>query len=49
VREQRDDGTLILKPETAVERAHREHGLEPASLADFEAEYGAVKPSDGEG
>jgi hypothetical protein len=49
VREQRDDGTLILKPETAVERARREHGLEPASLAEFEAEYGAVQPPDGEG
>jgi hypothetical protein len=49
VREQRDDGTLILKPETAVERARGEHGLEPASLAEFEAEYGAVRPPDGEG
>jgi hypothetical protein len=49
VREQRDDGTLILKPETAVERARREHGLEPSSLAEFEAEYGAVQPPDGEG
>jgi hypothetical protein len=47
--ETRSDGRLLISPDTSAQ-AIREHlGYEPATLAEFEAEYGAVKPPDGEG
>jgi hypothetical protein len=47
--EEREDGLLILAPDTSMAAVRRRHGLEPATLAEFEAEYGAVPPPDGEG
>jgi hypothetical protein len=49
VEETRSDGRLVISPDTSAQ-AIREHlGYEPATLAEFEAEFGAVKPPDGEG
>ena len=47
--EERKDGALILAPDTSMGAIRRRHGLEPATLAEFEAEYGPVQPPDGEG
>lgn len=49
VDEQRPDGSVVLRRETEMEETMRRHGLEPATLEEFEAEYGAVRPPDGEG
>jgi hypothetical protein len=53
IEEQRDDGRIVLRPETAVERMHREHGSRPATDAEFEAfmaEHGPyMLPPDDEG
>ena len=45
--EERDDGFLV--PDTSMAAIRRRHGLTPATLAEFEAEYGPVQHSDGEG
>lgn len=47
--EQRKDGSLVLAPDTSMVAIRRRHGLEPATLAEFQAEYGPVQPPDGEG
>jgi hypothetical protein len=47
--DERGDGLLILAPDTSMAAIRRRHGLEPATLAEFEAEYGPVQPPDGEG
>jgi hypothetical protein len=47
--EKRDDGSLIVAPDTSVGATLTHHGLEPATLEDFEAEFGPVQPADGEG
>jgi len=47
--EEREDGALLLAPDLSVAAILRRQGLEPATLDEFEAEYGAVGPSDGEG
>ena len=47
--EERPDGALVLVPDTSIEAIRRRHGLVPATLAEFEAEYGPVQPPDGEG
>lgn len=43
------DGTLVLRPDTSAEAIRRRLGSVPASLEEFEAEYGRVLPTDGEG
>jgi hypothetical protein len=43
------DGELTLAPDTSIDAIRKRHGLEPATLAEFEAEQGTVLPSDGEG
>jgi hypothetical protein len=48
VTEERPDGSLTLVP-TAFEAIRTRLGTEPGTLAEFEAEYGPVQPSDGEG
>ena len=48
VREQQADGTLVLQPDSAQAMLDR-HGLEPATLEQFEAEHGTVGPPDDEG
>jgi hypothetical protein len=47
--EKRDDGTLVVAPDTSMEAIRRRHGATPATLEEFEAEFGAVQPPDGEG
>jgi hypothetical protein len=49
VLEERDDGSLVLGPDTSAEAIRRRHGLTPATLEEFVAEYGPILPSDGEG
>jgi len=49
VTEERPDGSLTLVPDTSFEAIRKRLGTEPATLAEFEAEYGPVQPSDGEG
>ena len=49
VLEERDDGSLLLGPDTSVEAMRRRHDLTPATLEEFVAEYGPILPSDGEG
>jgi hypothetical protein len=43
------DGTIVLVPEHSAAESRRRHGLRPATLAEFEAQYGKVAPPDGEG
>lgn len=43
------DGSLTLVPDTSFEAARKRLGTRPGTLADFEAEYGPVNPTDGEG
>ena len=47
--EQGEDGELTLAPDTSIAAIRKRHGLEPATLAEFEAEHGPVLPPDGEG
>lgn len=47
--EEREDGSLVLAPDTSMAAIRRRHGLVPATLAEFEADYGPVQPPDGEG
>jgi hypothetical protein len=42
-------GELTLVPDTGMTAIRKRNGLEPATLAEFEAEYGPVLPPDGEG
>jgi hypothetical protein len=46
---ERDDGSLVLRPDTSIEAVRRRHNATPATLEEFEAEYGPVQPPDGEG
>ncbi len=48
VEEARDDGRLVVAPDTSAQAIMDRLGHEPATLDEFEAAYGAVKPSDGE-
>ena len=47
--EKRDDGSLVLQPDTSMEAIRRRHKATSATLEEFEAEYGPVQPPDGEG
>ncbi|MBV8948288.1 MAG: hypothetical protein JOZ95_22880 [Solirubrobacterales bacterium] len=47
--EERDDGSLVVAPDTSMEAIRRRHNATPATLEEFEAEYGPVQPPDGEG
>ena len=49
VEEARADGRLLVAPDTSAKAIMERLGHEPATLAEFEAAYGAVKPPDGEG
>lgn len=48
VEETRSDGRLVISPDTSARAILERLGHEPAKLADFEAEYGPVQPSNGE-
>lgn len=47
--DERDDGSIVLAPDTSMEAIRRRHNAAPATLEEFEAEYGPVQPPDGEG
>jgi hypothetical protein len=47
--EERPDGELTLAPDTGIAAIRKRHDLEPATLAEFEAQHGPVRPPDGEG
>lgn len=47
--EKREDGSIVVKPDTSMEAVRRRHGLRPATVEEFEAEYGPLQPPDGEG
>jgi hypothetical protein len=49
VLEERDDGSLVVAPDTSAEAIRRRRGMTPATLEEFEAEYGPIQPPDGEG
>ncbi len=49
VEETRSDGRLVISPDTSAQAIMERLGHEPATLAEFEAEYGPVQPPDGEG
>jgi hypothetical protein len=46
---ERPDGELTLVPDTSAQAILDRLGHTQATLAEFEAEYGAVLPPDGEG
>lgn len=47
--EKRDDGSLVVAPDTSAEAILRRHNMTPATLEEFEAEYGPIQRPDGEG
>lgn len=47
--DKRADGSLVVAPDASMEAIHRRHNATPATLEEFEAEYGPAEPSDGEG
>jgi hypothetical protein len=49
VEEARSDGRLVISPEMSAQAITGRLSYQPATLAEFEAEFGAVKPADGEG
>lgn len=49
VEETRSDGRLLISPDTSAQAIMERLGHQPATLAEFEAAHGAVKPPDGEG
>jgi hypothetical protein len=46
---ERADGSLVVAPDTSADAILRRHHMTPATLEEFEAEYGPVQPPDGEG
>jgi hypothetical protein len=49
VEESRPDGRLLVAPDTSAKAIMERLGHGSATLAEFEAAYGAVRPPDGEG
>jgi hypothetical protein len=49
VEETQSDGRLVISPDTSAQAIMERLRHKPATLADFEAEYGPVMPPDGEG
>ena len=43
IEEKRGDGTLVLRPEITADQMLRRHGLEPATLEQFETEHGPLQ------
>lgn len=49
IAEERVDGMLVLVADASVDAIFRRAGAEPATLAEFGAEYGPIGEPDGEG
>lgn len=47
--EERPEGSLVVAPDTSAEAILSRQNMTPATLKEFEAEYGPVQPPDGEG
>jgi hypothetical protein len=47
--ERRDDGSLVVKPDTSMAAIRRRLDATPATLDEFVAEYGPIQPPDGAG
>ncbi len=47
--ETRDDGSVVVRPDTSMDAILRRQNLTPATLEEFEAEFGPIQPPDGEG
>lgn len=47
--EKRDDGSLVVKPDTSMAAIRRRLGATPATLEEFVAESGPIQPPDDEG
>jgi hypothetical protein len=47
--EERDDGALVVAPDTSADAMLRRLDMTPATLDELEAEYGPIQPPDGEG
>jgi len=47
--EKRDDGSLVVAPDTSVQATLACYLLGSATLREFEAEFGPIQPADGEG
>jgi hypothetical protein len=47
--EPRDDGSVVVKPDTSMAAIRRRLDATPATLEEFVAEYGPIQPPDGEG
>ncbi len=47
--EERDDGSMIVAPDTSADAILRRLEMTPATLEGFEAEFGPLQPPDGEG
>ncbi len=47
--EKREDGSLVVAPDTSAQAILHRLGMTPATLEEFEAEYGPIQPPDGEG
>ncbi len=45
--EEHADGSLVVEPDQPIESVRSGHNLGPATLEEFEAEYGLVQPPDG--
>ncbi|HVR04672.1 MAG TPA: hypothetical protein VMS02_01435 [Solirubrobacteraceae bacterium] len=46
---QQPSGELTLVPDTGIIAIRKRHDLEPATLAELEAEHGPILPPDGDG
>lgn len=46
--EERDDGSLVVAPDTSVEAIRKRAGTRPMTAEEFEEHFGDL-PSDGEG
>jgi hypothetical protein len=47
--ETREDGSVVVRPDTSIEAIRWRHDATPATLEEFVAEYGPIQPPDGEG
>ncbi len=48
IREERDDGTLVIAPDTSIVAIHEELGTTPMGAEDFQTTFGGLR-TDGEG
>lgn len=47
--EERDDGSMVVAPDTSADAILRRLDMTTATIEEFEAEYGPIQPPVGEG